>query len=150
MNVQTIILAILKPVSLGCIFGHWSGLHVLSSALYSEGAICISRGKLQEQSLHVVPAIQGQKLMQEHLHLHLETSLSWLTGLSFSEFGTVASPHASGVWTAKRGPRSFKETPGLWLIKFNEAAWLSSWKQKMSQSVLVWTKARNWPSCNQD
>lgn len=54
MNVQTIILAILKPVSLGCIFGHWSGLHLLSSDFCSDEAICISRGMVQEQSSHVV------------------------------------------------------------------------------------------------
>lgn len=113
MNVQTIIFAILKPVSLGCIFGHWSGLCVLSSALCSEGAICISRGKVQEQSLHVVPVLQGQKVVQGQLHPHLKTSLSWLTGLSFPELGTGAGPHASGVWTAKRGPRRVKEKPGL-------------------------------------
>lgn len=112
MNVQTVILAIMKPVSLGCILGHWSGLHVLSSAFGSEGAICISRGKVQEQSLHVVPCTPRPKARAGPTSSS-KTSLSWQTGLSFPELGVVTSPHTSRVWTAKRGPRSIKETLGL-------------------------------------
>lgn len=51
--------------------------------------------------------------MQGELYAQSKTSLGWLAGLSFPELGIVASPCASKVWTAKRGPRSIKETPGL-------------------------------------
>lgn len=51
--------------------------------------------------------------MQGQLHPQSKTSLSWLTVLSFPELGIVASPLAGRVWTAKRGPRSIKEMPGL-------------------------------------
>lgn len=139
----------LFPV-VGCIFGHWSGLCVPICFFSQREQFVFLEARFKSSPCMKCSALQGQKLMQGQLHSQSKTGLSWLTGLSFPELGIVASPCASRVWTAKRGPRSIKGMPGLWLIKCNEAAWLSSCKQKMSQYVLVWTKARNWPSCNHD
>lgn len=57
--------------------------------------------------------LQGQMPMQGPPHPQSKRNLGWLTMSGFLELGIAASPHAIRVWTAKRGPRSIKETPGL-------------------------------------
>lgn len=113
MNVQTIILAIMKPVSLGCVFGHWSSLPVLSPASCSEGTICISRGKVQEQSLHVVPCMPRPKAHAGPTSSSVKDKSQLADRAEFPKLGVITSPRAGRVWTAKRGPGSIKETPDL-------------------------------------
>lgn len=53
------------------------------------------------------------KMSKAQPHAQSKTNLSWLTMLSFPVLGIIASPCAIRVWTAEKGPRSIKETPGL-------------------------------------